>query len=45
MSLLAHVTPVETTTFVLVFALGVLCGFAVGCGIGWLVSQRAKAKK
>jgi NhaP-type Na+/H+ or K+/H+ antiporter len=44
MSLLAHVTPVETTTFVLVFAIGVLCGLAVGCGIGWLVAQRAKER-
>jgi hypothetical protein len=42
MHLLAHVTEVELSTMVVVFALGLLCGLAGGCGLGWFIGNRRK---
>jgi hypothetical protein len=42
MHLLAHVTEVEISTMVVVFGLGLLCGLAGGCGLGWFIGNRRK---
>jgi len=38
--LLGHVTPVESSTFVLMFLMGLAIGLAGGCGLGWLLARR-----
>jgi uncharacterized membrane protein YciS (DUF1049 family) len=42
MYLLAHITEVEVSTIVAVFALGLVCGLAGGCGLGWFIGNRRK---
>ena len=42
MYLLAHITEVEVSTFVAVFALGLVCGLVAGCGLGWFIGNRRK---
>ena len=45
MSVIGHVTHVETSTFIMVFALGLACGLAAGISLGRFVYARAKRKK
>jgi hypothetical protein len=42
MHLLAHVTEVEFSTMVVMFALGLLSGLAGGWGLGWFIGNRRK---
>jgi hypothetical protein len=42
MYLLGHITEVEVSTMIIVFALGLVCGLAGGCGLGWLIGHRRK---
>jgi hypothetical protein len=42
MWIFGHVTEVETTTFVLLFGLGLIIGFAGGFGLGRLLRLQAR---
>ncbi len=42
MHLLGHVTEVEVSTMIVIFALGLVCGLAGGWGLGWFIGNRRR---